>query len=158
MKIPKYFSSAVSVAAAFGVFGTTVSALYDPDKNGNTVILMGAVKTRANVKDLRLLENESNEKKKKDSMASYKASVSKSFKPECDVRGMTGEEGWFVVDKYLDEAKVASVKSVTIIHGKGTGALRKGIHQYLRRQKHVKSFRLGEFGEGDAGVTIVEFK
>ena len=62
------------------------------------------------------------------------------------------------LDKYLDDAYLAHLKSVRIVHGKGTGALRKGVHNYLRRQKHVKSYRLGEFGEGDAGVTIVEFK
>ena len=138
--------------------GTKGTLVCDPDKNGNTVILMGAVKTRANVKDLRLLENESNEKKKKDSMASYKASVSKSFKPECDVRGMTGEEGWFVVDKYLDEAKVASVKSVTIIHGKGTGALRSALWRNFKSDNRIKNFRAGQYGEGDYGVTVVELK
>lgn len=62
------------------------------------------------------------------------------------------------LDKYLDDAYIAHLKSVRIVHGKGTGALRKGVHNYLKRQKHVESFRLGEFGEGDAGVTIVEFK
>ena len=62
------------------------------------------------------------------------------------------------LDKYLDDAYIAHMKSVRIVHGKGTGALRKGVHNYLKRQKHVASFRLGEFGEGDAGVTIVEFK
>ena len=62
------------------------------------------------------------------------------------------------MDKYLDDAYIAHMKSVRIVHGKGTGALRKGVHNYLKRQKHVASFRLGEFGEGDAGVTIVEFK
>ena len=62
------------------------------------------------------------------------------------------------LDKYLDDAYLAHLKSVRIVHGKGTGALRKGVHNYLRRQKHVADFHLAEFGEGDAGVTIVEFK
>ena len=62
------------------------------------------------------------------------------------------------MDKYLDDAYIAHLKTVRIVHGKGTGALRKGVHNYLKRQKHVASYRLGEFGEGDAGVTIVEFK
>ena len=64
----------------------------------------------------------------------------------------------YSIDKYLDDAYIAHMKSVRIVHGKGTGALRKGVHNYLKRQKHVASFRLGEFGEVDAGVTIVEFK
>ena len=62
------------------------------------------------------------------------------------------------LEKYLDDAYIAHLPSVRIVHGKGTGALRKGVHDYLRRQKKVASFRLGQFGEGDAGVTIVNFK
>ena len=62
------------------------------------------------------------------------------------------------LDKYLDDAYLSHLQSVRVVHGKGTGALRAGIHQYLKRQKHIKSFHLAEFGEGDAGVTIVEFK
>ena len=70
----------------------------------------------------------------------------------------TVDEAVAELDKYLDDAYIAHLSPVRIVHGKGTGALRNGIHQYLRRQKHIKSFRLGAFGEGDAGVTIVEFK
>ena len=72
--------------------------------------------------------------------------------------GETVDEAMIDLDKYLDDAYLAHIPNVTIIHGRGTGALRKGIHEYLRRQRHVKSYRLGEFGEGDAGVTIVELK
>ena len=72
--------------------------------------------------------------------------------------GKTVDEAMPLLDKYLDDAYLAHMPSVRIVHGKGTGALRKGVHNYLRRNKHVKSFRLGEFGEGDAGVTIVEFR
>ena len=71
---------------------------------------------------------------------------------------MTGDDGWFVVDKYLDEAQVAHVKSVTILHGKGTGALRKAIWNYLKHDRRVDSFRAGQYGEGDYGVTVVELK
>ena len=70
--------------------------------------------------------------------------------------GVTVDEATSLVDRFLDDALMAHLHRVTIIHGKGTGALRKGIHQFLKSQPHVKSFRLGEFGEGDAGVTIVE--
>ena len=69
---------------------------------------------------------------------------------------MTVDEATSLVDRFLDDALMAHLHRVTIIHGKGTGALRKGIHQFLKSQPHVKSFRLGEFGEGDAGVTMVE--
>ena len=77
---------------------------------------------------------------------------------EINLLGKTVDEAVAELDKYLDDAYIAHLKSVRIVHGKGTGALRKGVHNYLKRQKHVESFRLGEFGEGDAGVTIVEFK
>ena len=79
-----------------------------------------------------------------------------NIKPEINVLGMTVDEATSLVDRFLDDALMAHLHRVTIIHGKGTGALRKGIHQFLKSQPHVKSFRLGEFGEGDAGVTIVE--
>ena len=74
------------------------------------------------------------------------------------VDGKTVDEAIAELDKYLDDAYIAHLKTVRIVHGKGTGALRKGVHNYLKRQKHVASYRLGEFGEGDAGVTIAEFK
>ena len=78
--------------------------------------------------------------------------------PEINLLGKTVDEAVAELDKYLDDAYIAHLSPVRIVHGKGTGALRNGIHQYLRRQTHIKSFRLGAFGEGDAGVTIVEFK
>ena len=83
---------------------------------------------------------------------------SASVSTEINLLGKTVDEAVAELDKYLDDAYLAHVPSVRIVHGKGTGALRKGIHNYLRRQKHVSSFRLGAFGEGDSGVTIVEFK
>ena len=83
-------------------------------------------------------------------------SKSLSVSTEINLLGKTVDEAVAELDKYLDDASLAHLSSVRIVHGKGTGALRKGIHQYLRRQKHVRSFRLGEFGEGDAGVTIAE--
>ena len=76
------------------------------------------------------------------------------FKPG----SMTVDEAISVLDKYLDDAFMAHLESVRIVHGKGTGALRTGVHQYLKHARHVKDFRLGGFGEGDAGVTIVTFK
>lgn len=132
--------------------------LDDPDKKGNVNVKLGSVRTKANVSDLRLLEEEalSPEKEAAKRQASYRTSVSRNFKLECDVRGMTGEEAWFVVDKYLDEAGVAGMKTVTIIHGKGTGALRAALWNRFKSDARVKAFRAGQYGEGDYGVTVLE--
>ena len=81
-----------------------------------------------------------------------------SVSPEINLLGKTVDEAVAELDKYLDDASLAHLTSVRVVHGKGTGALRAGIHQYLKRQKHVNSYRLGAFGEGDAGVTIVELQ
>ena len=92
------------------------------------------------------------------SAGKIKMSKSSSVGIEINLLGRTVDEAIAELDKYLDDAYIAHLKTVRIVHGKGTGALRKGVHNYLKRQKHVASYRLGEFGEGDAGVTIVEFK
>ncbi|MCI9448689.1 MAG: endonuclease MutS2 [Clostridiales bacterium] len=131
--------------------------LEDPDKNGNVSVRMGTAKTRANIKDLKLIEGVKQEKKKS-AVSTYKATVSKNFKPECDIRGMIGDDGCFILDKYLDEALVAGIKSVTVIHGKGTGALRNAIWKFLKNDKRVANYRAGQYGEGDYGVTVVELK
>lgn len=135
--------------------------LDDPDKNGNCTVKMGSIKTKANIKDLKLLGEsvEQDDKKARDKeRAAYRLNVSRSFKPELDLRGMTGEDAWFSVDKYLDDAKIASVNQVTLIHGKGTGALRASIWNQLRRDGRVAEFRAGAWGEGDYGVTVVTLK
>ena len=85
-------------------------------------------------------------------------SKSATISPEINLIGKTTDEAIALLDKYLDDAYLSHLPSVRVVHGKGTGALRKGIHNYLRRQKHVADFHLAEFGEGDAGVTIVTFK
>ncbi len=136
--------------------GTSATVLSEPDKNGNCTVLMGVIKSKVNVSQLRL--DEGTPEKKKDPHASYSAKVSRSFSPSVDVRGMTGDDAWFVVDKYLDEAQVAHVHSVTVIHGKGTGALRKALWNYLKSDKRVDSFRAGQYGEGDYGVTVIDLK
>ena len=89
-----------------------------------------------------------------------KIKMSKSFKvsPEINLLGQTVDEALSVLDKYLDDAYLAHLPSVRVVHGKGTGALRQGVHNFLRRSSYVESYRLGEVGEGDAGVTIVTFK
>ena len=77
---------------------------------------------------------------------------------ELDLRGETGEDGWFRTDKFLDEAVLAGLHSVVLIHGKGTGALRRALWEYLKKDQRVQSFRAGQYGEGDTGVTVVELK
>ncbi len=135
----------------------------EPDKNGNVTIRAGAVKTRTKIENLRLIENSDKhskpEQKDKNSVGgSYRTKISRDFKTELDVRGMTGDDAWFMVDKYLDEANVAGISSVTIIHGKGTGALRLALWGYFKKDPRVKNFRSGAFGEGDYGVTVIELK
>ena len=88
----------------------------------------------------------------------YKVSVSRDFKPEIDLRGMNGDEAWLAVDKYLDEAIVAGIRNVYLIHGKGTGALKNALWKFLRGDRRISSFRIGQYGEGDGGVTVVELK
>lgn len=135
-----------------GTEGTVVSV----DSKGNATVQMGAVKSRIPVDKLRLADKQP--KKKKYPVGSFHSSLSRDFKATLDVRGLTGDDAWFMVDKYLDDAKIASVNSVTILHGKGTGALRKALWNCLKSDSRVKSFRAGQYGEGDYGVTVVEMK
>ena len=138
-----------------GTKGTVLSA---PDKNGNVEVQMGIIKSRVNVSDLMLDESSGVSVGKNKSVKSYSASVSRSFSPTLDVRGETGEDAWLTLDKYIDEANIASIKSVTVIHGKGTGALRAALWKKLKSDKRVKAFRAGQYGEGDYGVTVIDLK
>ena len=136
----------------------TVSTL--PDAKGNLFVQMGILRSQVNIRDLEKLNDTviTGGNFSKTGSGKIKMSKSASVSTEINLLGKTVDEAIMELDKYLDDAYIAHLPSVRIVHGKGTGALRKGIHNYLRRQKHVKSYRLGEFGEGDAGVTIVEFK
>lgn len=140
--------------------GTSGVLLENPDKNGNVTVQMGIMKSRVNIKDLKLEKEQTGivAGGKMTAAKDYKASVSRNFRPELDIRGQLGDDGWFITDRYLDEAGVAGVKTVTIIHGKGTGALRNAIWNRLKKDRRVKSYRPGQFGEGDYGVTVVELK
>ncbi len=138
--------------------GTKGTLLEDPDKKGNVTVMMGILKTKFNVSQLKLCDVSSDTKDKPGSDKSYRKAVAKSFSPSLDVRGMISEDAVFTVDKYLDEAIVASVYSVTVIHGKGTGALRNSIWNYLKNDKRVASYRAGQYGEGDYGVTVIDIK
>ena len=137
----------------------TVASL--PDSRGNVTVQMGILRSQVNLSDLEIIEEPSPYTPKKFSRTSKgKIGMGKSLSvsPEINLLGKTVDEAVAELDKYLDDALLSHLNTVRVVHGKGTGALRKGIHEYLRRQKHVKSYRLAEFGEGDAGVTIVELK
>ena len=95
---------------------------------------------------------------RKAAVSKIRSGIADGFKPESDVRGLTGDEAWWKIDKYIDDAYMAGVASVRIIHGKGTGALRAALWQFFRADKRVASYRQGAYGEGDAGVTVLELK
>ena len=90
--------------------------------------------------------------------SSYNISKSKTIKPEINVIGLNVEEALFIVVKFLDDCSLSKLQTVRIVHGKGTGRLKNGIHNFLNNHPHVKSYRLGTFGEGEMGVTVVELK
>ena len=134
--------------------GVVLSA---PDAKGEVQLQAGIVKLKAHISQLRLVKDEP-AKKQKSSFHAETGAMTRTVPMECDVRGMALDEAIPVVDQYLDEAVLASLTEVSIIHGKGTGVLRSGIQQHLRRHPHVKSFRLGVYGEGESGVTVVTLK
>ena len=141
--------------------GSSATLLEDPDKSGNVRVQAGILQTRVKIKDLKLKEDDgitvqSGEKKMKTS--TYTVSRSSTFRDEIDLRGMTGDEAWLAVDKYFDEAVMAGFKKVRLIHGKGTGALKAALWKFLKGDRRISSFRIGQFGEGDGGVTVVELK
>lgn len=135
----------------------TVIAL--PDGQGFCTVQIGIVKSKVHVSELKLIEN-----KKKNTIGG--GAVSKTIESnsrrkaasEVDLRGMDAEEGVMELERYLDECVLLNLKCVSVIHGKGTGKLRSAVHQALKRNKAVKSYRLGAYGEGEDGVTIVEMK
>lgn len=137
----------------------TVNSL--PDAKGNVTVQMGILRSQVNISDLEIIEEAPSYSAKqlhKTSKGKMKMGKSFSVSAEINLLGKTVDEAVAELDKYLDDASLAHLSSVRVVHGKGTGALRTGIHNYLKRQKRVKSYRLGAFGEGDAGVTIVELK
>lgn len=131
-----------------------------PDSRGYLFVQMGIIRSKVHISDLELVDEPviTTPSMQRTGAGKIRMSKAASISTEINLLGKTVDEAVAELDKYLDDAYIAHMKSVRIVHGKGTGALRKGVHNYLKRQKHVASFRLGEFGEGDAGVTIVEFK
>ena len=128
----------------------------DPDRSGKVGVQAGIIKTKVAISDLQLIEEKKIDKAQKS--GGIRATVSRDFRGEVDLRGMTGDEAWSVVDKYFDEAIMSGFFTVRLVHGKGTGALKAALWKYLRTDKRIKSFRIGQFGEGDGGVTVVELK
>ena len=134
--------------------------LETPDKSGSVLVQAGILKTRTKISNLQLIEEKPQliSGKHKKNASEFHAKVNRDFRDEIDLRGMLGDEGWQAVDKYLDEAVIANFGRVRLIHGKGTGALKNALWQHLKHDRRVKSFRLGAYGEGDGGVTVVELK
>ncbi len=157
-KVPKKLRIGDSVKVLSMNLKGTVHTL--PNDKGDLYVQMGILRSLVNIKDLVLLEEPLalGNKKKSTGAGKLKMSKSASVSTEINLIGKTTDEAVSLLDKYLDDAYLAHMPSVRVVHGKGTGALRKAVQGHLKRLKYVKSFRLGEFGEGDSGVTIVEFK
>ena len=154
---------ALKIGDTVEVFGLNErgTVLRLPDKSGNVEVQMGIIKSRVKIGELRLVEEEKvtlNGGKRQTKGGTTHAIDTKKVQTEVDVRGCTVEEGILEVDRVIDHALVMKLNEVRVIHGKGTGALRAGLHQHFRKHPNVKSFRLGVYGEGETGVTILELK
>lgn len=136
----------------------TVSTL--PNAKGDLYVQMGILRSLVNIKDIELLNEPvvTGPAISKTGSGKIKMSKSSTISPEINLIGMTVDEALPVLDKYLDDAYLSHLNTVRVVHGRGTGALKAGVHKHLKKLKYVKEFRLGEFGEGDTGVTIVTFK
>lgn len=158
-KIPKNLRVGDSVKVLSMNLKGTVHTL--PNAKGDLFVQMGILRSQVNIRDLELIQEDTPYATKKFSSSSsskIKMGKSATVSTEINLIGMTVDEAVAHLDKYLDDAYIAHLSSVRIVHGKGTGALRNAVHGHLKRQKYVKNFRLGEAGEGDAGVTIAEFE
>lgn len=136
----------------------TISSL--PNAKGDLYVQMGILKSQVNISDLELIDEEviTAPNMKKTGSGQIKLSKSATIRPELNLIGKTVDEALPELDKYLDDAYLSHLPQVTIIHGRGTGALKNAVHAHLKKASYVKNYRLGSFGEGDQGVTIVEFK
>jgi len=122
------------------------------------IVQLGIIKMKVHRNDLRLAPSESAKQRTVQTGAQVKRSKDASVRTELDLRGSTLDEALIEADRFLDEAIMNNLGQVAFIHGKGTGVLRNGIHEWLRKHRHVKSFRLGEYNEGGSGITIAELK
>ena len=136
----------------------TVSTL--PDSHDKLFVTMGILRSKVDLSDIEKIDEPApvSPSYGNDGSGSIKVTKSLAVSPEVSLLGMTVDEALSALDKYLDDAYLAHLNKVRVVHGKGTGALRSAVHDYLRSQKRVRSYRLGEYGEGDTGVTIVEFR
>lgn len=140
-----------------GSKGTVITL---PDAGGNCTVQTGMIKTRTKLDNLELILDAPVQQKKKSGGVnkSLQSNMNRKSSMELDIRGMMTDEGIMEVDRFIDNCLIAGIETVTIIHGKGTGALRAAVHQFLKQHKNVKSYRLGEYGEGEAGVTVAVLK
>ncbi len=143
---------------SMGVKGT-VSTL--PNSKGKCYVQMGILRSEVDVKDLELLEQETKAAKKEAAIShsrSMKMSKAMTISTEINLIGKTVDEALALLDKYIDDAYLAKLHQVTVIHGMGTGALRSAVQNYCKKCKHIKAYRMGAYGEGGSGVTVIEFK
>ena len=150
----------VGMNVLFIPLNSDATVLTLPNKSKEIQIQVGSAKMKANIKDIKKSTTTSASNAKSNSVHTKNSFSlkSKTVSPEINVIGMNIEEATFVIDKYLDDCSIAKLSPVRIVHGKGTGKLRQGIHSFLKTHQHVKSFRLGTFGEGEIGVTVVEIQ
>ena len=134
------------------ILGNTVN------KSNEVQVQVGSMKMNVKLSDLRKLSSNVSTSKSTGKVTTEKSSKTKVISPEINVIGQNVDEAIYVIDKYLDNCASANISPVRIVHGKGTGKLREGIHSFLKKHPHVKSFRIGTFGEGEMGVTVVEIK
>lgn len=155
---PKSLSIGDSVfVTSIGLRGTVTTL---PNPKGDLFVQMGSLNSQVNIKELEMVEKEENKPASNNRTQSGKIKMSKSstISPEINLIGKTVDEALFDLDKYLDDAYLAHIPQVTVIHGRGTGALRNAVHAFLKKSKYVKDYRVGGYNEGNTGATIVEFK
>ena len=138
--------------------GKTGTVLKTDAKGNRVFITSGAVRFWAGLDDLRYIEHSENKQRKQRAVSGIKSRAERSVPGEIDIRGMASDEAIIELDRYIDNAVLAGITDIRIIHGKGTGVLRKAVSEHLKRHKSIKSYRLGVFGEGENGVTIAEVK
>ncbi len=129
-----------------------------PNDSSDVEVQIGSLKTNININKLMKIKNSNKKVTNISKNSNVAINKSKTISPEINVIGLNVEEANQIIDKYLDDANLSKLETVRIVHGKGTGKLRQGIHAFLKTHPHVKSFRLGTYGEGEIGVTVVTLK